>query len=156
MRRIGEGRWSCNRDVCSRRGPCMSSFFFFFFFFFFCRPLPRTHAAISDVVSVSLFRSVDLPTLGNPMRHARASPDVRTSKPAPVPGVDLPPSSSSARYFASLALSEPRWCSVAWGTTGSQSGRGSVLSKKEHADCYAYKSKHASKNTSWHSPARAF
>ncbi len=61
-------------------------------------------------VETNLFRMVDLPTLGSPMRTTVASPPLRISKAGPPPfEVEL---SSSSCNRASLALRRPMWCSV--------------------------------------------
>ena len=58
----------------------------------------------------------------------RASPDLATSKPSPLPGPPEASFTSSARSLASLALSVPRWYSVAGkrrvGMGGGEEGMG--------------------------------
>mmetsp|Transcript_15405 Transcript_15405/g.51918 ORF Transcript_15405/g.51918 Transcript_15405/m.51918 type:complete len:247 (-) Transcript_15405:25-765(-) len=74
----------------------------------------NSYAAASDCVPVSVVSKVDLPTDGNPTRPTRVSPTFFTSKPSPPPpDVFRPCSSSSRRSLASLALTRPRWPSVA-------------------------------------------
>jgi hypothetical protein len=43
----------------------------------------NSYAPASECVFVSLFKSVDLPTDGNPINATRASPDFITSNPSP-------------------------------------------------------------------------
>ena len=86
----------------------------------------NSYAAMALVVVVNLVSSVDFPTDGNlcwslwpqrnsyPIKDTLASPALRTSKPSPPPfGPFNTPSRSCALKWASLALSIPKWCSVA-------------------------------------------
>lgn len=61
------------------------------------------------------------------MRATRASPDFMTSKPSPLAPDDLEGSRSWALYLASLALSKPRWYSVAAGMNGKNVTQKEVL-----------------------------
>jgi hypothetical protein len=73
----------------------------------------RESSYIDIVIPVSLVRSVDLPTDGNPIIPTLASPAFETSKPSPA--TFLPPA-GSINYllsFASLALRSPKWLDVA-------------------------------------------
>src|SRR5581483_3660564 len=75
------------------------------------------YEATRDLAFVSLFRRVDLPTLGRPIRTTVASPAFRTSKPAFSPPVCMVRpwmfASCSRFSLAILALSRPTWNSVA-------------------------------------------
>src|SRR5947199_10247122 len=70
----------------------------------------NAYEATLDFAFVSLFRIVDLPTLGRPIRTTVASPPFRTSKEGPPLLLDC--FSTSPRSLASFALRRPMWCSV--------------------------------------------
>src|SRR5438093_9734021 len=71
----------------------------------------KAYAATFDFAFVNLFRIVDLPTLGRPMRTTVASPPFLISKAEPPPPLEVD-ASSSALSRASFALRRPIWCSV--------------------------------------------
>eukprot|EP00982_Pelagococcus_subviridis_P013652 31269-Pelagococcus_subviridis.AAC.13 len=73
----------------------------------------NSYAATSLNVPVSLFRSVDFPTDGNPTKPTRQSPVFVTSKPSPFGPPLLEGSMRSRRSFASFAFSDPKCAAVA-------------------------------------------
>ena len=100
----------------------------------------NSYPAASDLVSVSLERREDLPTLGKPMRDTRPSPDRATSNPRLPSPIAPPPPPPPPPPLLPL-LSSCRGCGVccrectdgAWVEERDERVRWSSDNKRQHA-----------------------